>query len=100
MTIMQIQDRPSEQPAVSCPPWCFAHIPGDTSVLHCGDENVVELSAYGELHDVHLTLEQGEHLEDGQGIVAIRMNDNPMTPTEALELAAALTHLAQRALFR
>lgn len=99
MSSIPTQTQPIQHRPDTCPAWCLTHIEGDTSILHMSDDTVVELTAYGELHELNLSVEQGEHHENGHGIVAIRLNDNPMTPTEALELAAALNFLAQKALF-
>src|ERR1041384_6482506 len=96
MSIMPTQTRRSQHRPDNCPAWCLTHIEGDTSILHMSQDNIVETTAYGEIGEVHLSIEQGEHHTDGAGIIAIRMDDKPMTPTEALELAPALTFLPRR----
>lgn len=103
MSIMPHLD-PDQSRAVPtlCPPWCIVHIPGD-QILHEGDDFAVETNGHGEQGEVHVTIEQPEHHERGLGKPVIRLTeagDVAMTPGEALELAAQLTHLAYLAMFR
>lgn len=78
----------------TCPSWCAEHIPGD-QILHVGDEATLDLTGHGEHHTLHLVVEQG-----GQEQPAIRMDDDPMTPDEALHLAGLLILAARRAVSR
>nr|WP_221382766.1 hypothetical protein [Actinoplanes polyasparticus] len=106
MSIMPNQQRTGDNllDTTHCPEWCLVHCPGDDdAILHLSDDFLVEVDGHGERSEVHLSIEQLSRPETGLEKPAIRIQgaaDAPMAPGSALELAAQITYLAHRAMFR
>jgi hypothetical protein len=84
----------------NCPAWCVVDVPGDDgAVLHMSDYRSVTGTAGGpnERTTVHVTVEQLQRPGKPPEPVIVRVDDNPMTPGQALGLAGILEQAARQA---
>lgn len=73
---------------LTCPPGCVGHLAGG---VHMSAELSVPVTAYAtEQRELYVSLERDDDL--GRPVVRLMgANDAPMTPAQALQLAAVLT---------
>jgi hypothetical protein len=76
--------------SATCPPGCAGHLPNDDGTLHISVEQVVKTSGHGDQGRIYVSREV-EARRGAAPVVRIQgATDRPMTPGEALQLAAAL----------
>jgi hypothetical protein len=77
-----------------CEPWCAAHVPTDTGVLHISRDHVVPLGSSAE---AYVSLEQRDGHQAGIRLEGI---GDPMSPAQAIQLGQALIASAFAAVSR
>lgn len=85
-------------PVEQCPEWCSGgHLPADDGVVHISVEQAVPVEPDGVVpHALYVSLEQVD-TPVAQSPVGVRLeggNSTPMTPLQAMQLAAVLQRAA------
>jgi hypothetical protein len=89
------------QSAVECPPWCVRDVPSDDAVMHLSADRVVTATNGPERHHLEISVDRIDDPGAAAGVPSIRLEGSssvPMTPVEALSLAAELQTAALTAL--
>jgi hypothetical protein len=87
---------PAQALAVSCPTWCSGeHLPADAGVAHASTDRRV-VAAFGPERRILLISVEGD--STGTAVRVSGAGSAPMSPAQALELAAALKAAALEAL--
>lgn len=84
-------------PVSECPEWCSGgHLPAEGGVVHISVEETVAVDSDGEAHTLYISLEQADTIT-AQSPVGVRIEGGtsaPMSPLQAMQLAAVLQRAA------